>query len=163
MEPIRSRWCSAGEYALPLFRFLEGAPIMRRIVVVSIIVLLSVSSFVPGASAGGWAAVVLTDPLQEVVTGEETTIEFQVQAHARPEAAMPGMETSFLFLHESTGFFVAVDGEATADPETYAITFTLDQPGEWEARAMIHNFGDIDLLTKFPTVVASGDLDVART
>lgn len=128
---------------------------MVRRLAVAVIVLLMLIPFASPVTAGGWAAVVLTSPLEEVVVGEESTIEFQVLAHARPEAAMPGMHVDFLFLHEETGFFVAVSGEATADPVVYAISFTLDRPGEWELRSMIRNYADIPVLQKFPAVVAS--------
>ncbi|MDQ3657060.1 MAG: hypothetical protein M3457_18555 [Chloroflexota bacterium] len=135
---------------------------MFRRLAFALISLLMLFPFVPtSATAGGWAAVVLNTPLEEVVMGEETTIEFQVLAHARPEAAMPGMKTDFLFLHKETGFFVAVSGEATADPEVYTITFTLDQAGDWELRSMIHNYAGRPLLQKFPTLVASAPTDSA--
>ncbi len=130
---------------------------MLRKLTFACITLFIMIPFLPAANAGGWAAVVLAEPVEAVVVGEETTIEFQVLAHARPEAAMPGMKTNFLFLHEVTGFFVAVSGEATADPEEYAITFTLDHPGDWELRSMILNYAGRDLLNKFPTLVASTD------
>jgi len=134
---------------------------MLRKTIVACMVLSVLIPFAPSANAGGWAAVVLNDPLKEVVVGDETTIEYQVLAHARPEAALPDMKTNFLFLHEDTGFFVAVSGEATADPEVYAITFTLDQPGEWKLRSMILNYAGRDLLNKFPTLVASVPADTA--
>ncbi len=134
---------------------------MFRRLTLMLLVPAAIFSFAPPASAGGWAAVVLETPLEAVVIGEETTIEFQVLTHARPEAAMPGMETDFLFLHEETGFFVAVSGEATADPAVYAITFTLDQAGDWELRSMIRNYAGRPLLQKFPTLVASAPADTA--
>ena len=133
----------------------------RRLALASIVLLVLIP-FVPmSATAGGWAAVVLDTPLEDVVMGEEKTIGFQVLAHARPEAAIPGMATDFLFLHEETGFFVAVSGEATADPEVYTITFTLDHVGDWELRSMIHNYAGRPLLQKFPTLVASAPTDTA--
>jgi len=133
----------------------------RRLALASIVLLVLIPFVPTSATAGGWAAVVLDTPLEDVVTGEETTIEYQVLAHARPEAAIPGMETDFLFLHEETGFFVAVSGEATADPEVYAITFTLEQAGGWEVRSMIRNYAGRPLLQKFPTLVASAPADTA--
>jgi len=135
---------------------------MFRRLAVALVALLMLVAFVPSsATAGGWAAVVLDTPLEAVVTGEETTIEFQVLAHARPDAAIPRMKTDFLFLHEETGFFVAVSGEATADPEVYAMTFTLDQAGDWELRSMIREYAGRPLLQKFPTLVASAPTDAA--
>ena len=127
---------------------------MKRITILIVTVLVALVSFLSTSNAGGWATVVLDEPISEVVIGEETTIAFQVLAHARPEAAVPGMHTTFLFLHEDTGLFVAVEGEVTADPTVYRITFTLDHAGEWDARAMIHNYVDTPLLTRFPAMTA---------
>jgi len=126
-----------------------------------LLVLAAIFPFAPSATAGGWAAVVLETPLEEVVVSEETTVAYRVLAHGRAEAPVTGMHVDFLFLHEETGFFVAVSGEATADPEVYAITFTLDQAGDWELRSMIRNYADIPLLQKFPTLVASAPADIA--
>lgn len=135
---------------------------MFRRLAVALIVLFMLSPFVPSpAGAGGWAAVVLEAPFEEMVVSEETTVEYRVLAHGRTEAPVPGMHVDFLFLHQETGFFVAVSGEATADPEVYSIRFTLDQVGDWELRSMIHNYGDSPLLQKFPTLVASTPTDTA--
>jgi len=136
---------------------------MRRIVISAIVALASLVPLMHSATAGGWAAVALDTPLEQVVIGEETTITFRVLAHANPETPMPGMATSFLFLHEDTGFFVAAEGQATADPERYSVTFTLDQEGAWDARAMIHNYADRPLLTSFPDLVAVTAPELARS
>ncbi len=134
---------------------------MFRRLTLMLLVPAAIFSFAPPASAGGWAAVVLETPLEEVVVSEETTVAYRVLAHGRAEAPVTGMHVDFLFLHDETGFFVAVSGEATADPEVYAITFTLDQAGDWELRSMIRNYADIPLLQKFPTLVASAPADIA--
>ena len=134
---------------------------MFRRLTLMLLVLAAIFPFAPSATAGGWAAVVLETPLEEVVVSEETTVAYRVLAHGRAEAPVTGMHVDFLFLHEETGFFVAVSGEATADPEVYAITFTLDQAGDWELRSMIRNYADIPLLQKFPTLVASAPADIA--
>ncbi len=134
---------------------------MFRKLALVLLVLAAIFPFAPSATAGGWAAVVLETPLEEVVVSEETTVAYRVLAHGRAEAPVTGMHVDFLFLHEETGFFVAVSGEATADPEVYAITFTLDQAGDWELRSMIRNYADIPLLQKFPTLVASAPADIA--
>jgi hypothetical protein len=129
---------------------------------VAFVTLLLTLSFVPSVSAGGWAAVALEEPVGEVAVGSETTVEFRVLAHNRVDAPMPGMETTFLFLQKETGFFVAASGEATSDPMVYTVTFTLEQAGDWELRAMIHNYlPDAPLLTTFPTVVATSDVETA--
>ena len=133
----------------------------RRIVITAIVLFASCVSFTQPASAGGWATVAFDDPLAEVVIGEETTLTFRVLAHGNEATPMPGMETSFLFLHEDTGFFVAVEGEATSDPEVYEVTFSLDQEGAWDARAMIHNYADYPLLTTFPELTAVSAPEVA--
>ena len=136
---------------------------MRRFVVIVTLVLASFVSFTQSASAGGWATVALSTPLETVITGEETTIEFRVLAHGNEATPMTGMETSFLFLHEDTGFFVAVEGVPTADPEVYTVSFLLDQEGSWHARAMIHNYAGRPLLTTFPELTATAPADVAST
>lgn len=135
---------------------------MLRKVAIACIALFILIPFVPHTIAGGWAAVVLNEPLDEVVAGAQTTIEFQVLHHGRPEAPLPGMETDFLFLNETTGYFVAVSGEATADPEVYAITFALEQAGEWELRAMIRNFNNTPMLTKLPGPIVANVADPAE-
>lgn len=136
--------------------------VMLRKSLIASLALLMLAPFVStSATAGGWAAVVLNSPLESVVPGEETIIEYQVLAHARPDAAVTGMEVDFLFLHEETGFFVTVSGEATVDPEVYAITFSLDHAGDWEVRSMIRSYAGRPLLQKFPTLVASAPTDTA--
>ena len=135
---------------------------MKRNIAVAVAALLLTLPFLQPASAGGWAVVALEKPLTEVAAGSENTIEFKVLAHNNPDTPMQDMETSFLFLHKGTGFFVAAEGEATSDPMVYALTFTLEQAGDWEMRAMIHNYlPDAPLLTTFPTVVASGGVETA--
>jgi hypothetical protein len=134
---------------------------IRRIIITAIILLASFVSFTQSASAGGWATIALSTPLETVITGEETTSEFRVLAHGNKATPMTGMETSFLFLHEDTGFFVAVNGVPTADPEVYTVSFLLDQEGAWNARAMIHNYADYPLLTTFPELTATAPAEVA--
>ncbi len=133
----------------------------RRLAVASILLVMLLPLSPQPATAGGWAAVVLDTPLEAVVIGEETTVGYHVLAHARPEAAIPGMEVDFLFIQEETGFFLAVAGEATADPEVYAVTFTLEHEGDWELRSMIRAYAGRPLLQKFPTLVASAPTDTA--
>ena len=133
---------------------------MLRKVLLGFMVLIAVLPFAPTATAGGWAAVSLVSPLESVTVGEETTIQYKVLAHARPEAPMTGMEVDFLFMHEF-GYFVAASGQATADPAVYEVTFTLEQPGSWELRSMTRNYGDLPTINKFPTVVASITVDTA--
>ncbi len=133
---------------------------LRKLIVIAV-ALVALMPFAPPATAGGWAAVVLETPLEEVVVSEDVTIVYRVLAHNRQEAPVPGMRVDFLFEHVKTGYFVAVSGEATADPEVYAITFTLDQAGEWEPRAMIRNFGDAPMLTRFPKLMASVETNTA--
>jgi hypothetical protein len=134
---------------------------MRRFIVILTLIAASIVPLATPASAGGWATVAFVDPLAEVTIGEETTLTFRVLAHGNEATPMTGMETSFLFLHEDTGFFVAAEGVATADPDVYAITFTLDQEGAWDARAMIHNYADYPLLTTFPEMTATAPSEVA--
>lgn len=136
---------------------------MLRRIVVAVVVLVSLIPFAPSATAGGWAAVAFETPLESVAVGAESTIEYRVLAHANPETPMTSMRVDFLFLHEETGFFVAASGVATADPEVYAIGFTLDQAGDWEMRSIIRNYTDVPLLQKHPALVASADVDTAGT
>ena len=127
---------------------------MLRKVLIGFMVLIAVLPFAPTATAGGWAAVSLVSPLESVTVGEEITIQYKVLAHARPEAPMTGMVVDFLFMHEF-GYFVAASGQATADPEIYEVTFTLEQAGSWELRSMTRNYGDLPTVNKFPTIVAT--------
>lgn len=113
---------------------------MIRKLIVACIALACLGPLAPTISAGGWAAIAFDTPPGEVTIGEETTLTFRVLAHNNPATPVSGMETTFLFDNKGTGYFVAATGEATDDPEVYAITFTLDHPGEWDLRAMIHNY-----------------------
>lgn len=134
---------------------------MFRKLALVLLVLAAIFPFAPSATAGGWAAVVLETPLEEVVVSEETTVAYRVLAHGRAEAPVTGMHVDFLFLHEETGFFVAVSGEATSDPEVYSITFHLLEEGEWGMRSMIRNYGGRPLLQKHPVLVASSWIERA--
>jgi len=136
---------------------------MLRKVIVIAVALVALIPYAPPATAGGWAAVVLETPLEEVVVGERTTIEYRVLAHGRAEAPMTGMHVDFLFLHQETGYFVAASGEATADPKVYSVTFQLFEAGDWEMRSMIRNYTDTPLLQKHPVLMASNDVDAAAT
>jgi hypothetical protein len=129
---------------------------MKRTVLALLVLCFALFPYGHQASAGGWAAIAFVEPLDAVATGDETTAEFRVLAHNRPEAPMPGMRTSFLFTHTETGYFVAVDGKPTCDPEVYTITFMVAWEGEWDLRAMIHNYlPDGPILWTSPALVTA--------
>lgn len=91
-------------------------------------------------SAGGWAALSLIDPPTTVERNREFTLEFRVLAHNREEAPLEGIETTLLFTHKTTGYFEVAEGVPTDDPLVYEASFILEEGGEWELRAMIHNY-----------------------
>lgn len=134
---------------------------MLRKLIAIVVALVALMPFAPPATAGGWAAVVLETPLEEVVVSEEVTIEYRVLAHNRQEAPVSGMHVDFLFEHVKTGYFVAVSGEATADPEVYSLTFHLFEEGDWEMRSMIRNYTTTPLLQVHPTLVATSWIERA--
>jgi hypothetical protein len=113
---------------------------MKRIAIILATLCLALFPSMHQAAAGGWATIAFVVPLESVTIGDETTIEFRVLAHNNPETPMTGMRTSFLLTHKDTGYFVAVDGVATSDPEVYTITFMVAWEGELDLRAMIHNY-----------------------
>jgi plastocyanin len=98
----------------------------------SVVVLLALIALpAPGALAGGWAVVELTEPIPAVVAGEPVTVSFRVLQHATHPLA--GAHPDITLTHRESGEVTKVLAVATVDdPAVYEATLELAEPGAYK-------------------------------
>jgi plastocyanin len=129
---------------------------MRSRLVSLIAALGLIMTFMPSATAGGWATAAVIDDVDSITVGEPFTIRYVVRAHGIVGQELGGMETSLKFANRETSQVVESFGKATADPKVYESTVTLPTSGDWKWKVVIHNYlPDQAIESPMPTLMAS--------
>jgi len=100
--------------------------------ILTLVVLIALTMLpVPSVLAGGWAVVVLTEPMPAVVAGEPVSIRFQVLQHA--QQPFTGSHPEITLTHRGSEQVTSVKAAATADdPAIYEATLELAEPGSYK-------------------------------
>lgn len=129
---------------------------MRPRLVSLIAALVLVMTFMPSATAGGWATAAVIDDVDSVTVGEPFTIRYVVRAHGIVGHELEGMETSLEFTNRETSQVVESIGKTTSDPRIYESTVILPTSGDWKWKVVIHNYlQDQPIESPMPTLMAS--------
>lgn len=129
---------------------------MRSRLVSLIAALGLIMTFMPSATAGGWATAAVLDDLEPVTAGEPFTIRYVVRAHGIVGHELDGMDTSLEFTNRETSQVVESIGKATVDPRVYESTVTFPTAGDWKWKVVIRNYlRDQAIESPMPTLMAS--------
>jgi plastocyanin len=118
----------------------------RRILLLLVIAVLSIGSVAAPVSAGGWATVELSKPVDSAVVGEAVDFEFVVLQHG--VSKYEGDAPTLTAIHAESGEKIEASAVETVKG-LYSATITFDQPGRWKLRAESGVFGTS---SSFPTL-----------
>jgi plastocyanin len=130
---------------------------LRRSFALSIVLVMMFAVAAGPASAGGWATIELSKPVDSAIVGEAVAFEFQILQHGMPDKAVEGDRPTVVATHADSGDKL----EATARETTaghYVATLTFDQPGRWKLHAASQSFPSS---SAFPTLTVSSEALVA--
>lgn len=129
---------------------------MRARIVFLFATLVLAMTFVPFATAGGWATAALVDDVGVVAVGEPFSIRYVVRAHGVEGQELAGMETSLEFTNSKATGIITSTGKVSGKAEIYEATVTLPVAGVWNWKVIIHNYLlDNDIESPMPTLTAN--------
>jgi plastocyanin len=125
---------------------------LRRSLALSIVLVMMLAMVAGPASAGGWATIELSKPVDSAVVGEAVTFEFQVLAHGiSPVGGTSAMVTA---IHAESNTKIEVAAKEFSFGN-YTAILTFDQPGRWKVRAT-----STPTSTSFPTLYVTTKSEV---
>jgi len=120
-----------------------------RVFALCLALLLAFAAIAAPVSAGGWATIELSKPVESAIVSTPVTFEFQVLQHGMPEKAVEGDTPTLTATHADSG--ETLDATVTESSKGhYVATLTFDQPGRWKLHAASQSFPSS---SAFPTLV----------
>lgn len=107
---------------------------LRRFTALSIVMIVALAAVAAPVSAGGWATIELSKPVDSAIVGQPVEFEFQVLQHGMPEKAVVGDTPKVTATHADSGEKLTVTATEPSKGH-YLAMMTFDQPGRWKLRA----------------------------
>ncbi|CAN5554713.1 hypothetical protein BH09CHL1_BH09CHL1_02960 [soil metagenome] len=117
---------------------------LRRSFALSIVLVMMLALVAGPASAGGWATIELSKPVDSAIVDEPVTFGFQVLQHGMSPVGGAAATVTAIHAESNTKIEVAAIESSFGN---YTAILTFDQPGRWKVRAT-----STPTSTSFPTI-----------